>query len=183
MDTWRVEPVPEPRTGLRAEIAGFGAAGLFLRLTALQQKLERDHPLTVALDIADRAAADGLAPDVTAAIHVIFLEGALNAIRHSGGTRVRLILQTSANSVTLHIEDDGTGFGFKGIASLHDLLALGVGSQTLARLVSIFGGRMWLDSRVTGSRIEIVLPRSGHGRKIPAPPLPELAIASEAMAG
>jgi len=156
MDTWRVDPVPEPRIGLPAEVARYGAAGLSLRLTSLQQRLERDHPLTVALDIADREAADGLPPDVTAAIHTIFFEGALNAVRHSGGTMVRLVLETSGKNVILRIEDDGAGFAFKGIASLHDLLALGVGPQTLARLVSIFGGRMRLDSRATGSWIEIV---------------------------
>ena len=181
MDTWRVDPVPEfpgPPTGLAAEIARYGAAGLSLRLTSLQQKLERDHPLTVALDIADREAADGLPPDVTAAVHAIFFEAAFNAVRHSGGFMVRLALLVSGNSVTLRIEDDGLGFAFKGIYELGELLALGVGSQTLARLVAIFGGRMRLDSRSTGSRIEIGLPRNGFGRNIPAPPLPELAIAS-----
>ena len=91
---------------------------------------------------------------------------------------VRLVIETRGNSVILHIEDDGAGFAFKGVASLHDLLALGVGPQTLARLVSIFGGRMRLDSRATGSCIEIVLPRNGFGRNVPASPLPELAIAS-----
>lgn len=178
MDTWRVDPLSEPPLGLPAEVARYGAAGLSLRLASLQKKLERNHPLTVVLDLADREAADGLPPDVTAAIHTIFFEGALNAARHSGGTMVRLVLETSGHSVTLHIEDDGAGFAFKGIASLPDLLALGVGPQTLARLVSIFGGRMRLDSRATGSCIEIVLPRAGFGRAVPTPPLPALAIAS-----
>ena len=181
MDTWRVEPIPEfpePRIGFSAEIARYGAAGLSLRLTSLQQKLEREHPLTVALDIADREAADSLPPDVTAAVHVILLEAALNAAQHARGTMVRLVLQASGNSVTLRIEDDGIGFAFKGIYELRELLALGVGSQTLARLVSIFGGRMRLDSRTTGSRIEINLPRSGFGRGVPVEPLPKLAIAS-----
>lgn len=177
MDTWRVDPDPEPRIGLPGEIARHGAAGLSLRLTSLQQKLEREHPLTVALDIADREAADGLPPDVTAAIHIIFLEAALNAARHSGGTMVRLVLQTSATSVSLRIEDDGAGFAFKGSYDLQELRALGVGSQTLVRLVAIFGGRLRLESRATGSRIEFSLPRDGFGRSLPMP-LPELAIAS-----
>jgi signal transduction histidine kinase len=90
---------------------------------------------------------------------------------------VRLVLRTSDNSVNLRIDDDGAGFAFKGIYELPDLLALGVGAQTLARLVAIFGGRMRLDSGATGSRIEIALPRDGAGRDIPAPPLPRLAIA------
>ncbi len=178
MDTWRVEFVAEPRIGLSAEIARYGAASLSLRLTALQQKLERDFPLTLALDIVDRAAADGLPPDVTAAIHTIFLEAALNAACHSGATMARLVLRTSGDSVNLRVEDDGAGFAFKGIYELRELFALGAGPQILARLVAIFGGRMRLDSRATGSRIDIVLPRNGFGRDIPAPPLPELAIAS-----
>jgi signal transduction histidine kinase len=177
MDTWRVDPVPELRSGLPAEIARYGAAGLSLRLTALRQKLERDYPLTVALDIVDREAADNLPLDVTAAIHTIFFEAALNAAHHSGGTMVRLVLRTSSNSVTLRIEDDGAGFAFKGIYELRELLALGVGSQTLARLVAIFNGRMRLDSRVSGSRIEIGLPRAGFGGDIPAAPVPKLAVA------
>jgi signal transduction histidine kinase len=177
MDIWRIEPVSEPRMGLTAESARYGVAGLSLRLASLQQKLEREHPLSVTLDIADRDAADSLPPDVTGAVQAIFLEAALNAIEHSGGMMVRLELQTDGNSITLGIEDDGNGCAFKGIASLNDLLALRVGSQTLARLVTIFGGRMWIDSRDTGSRIDIVLPRDGFGRDLLAPP-GELAIAS-----
>ena len=178
MDTLRVDSVPEPRSGLPAEIACYGAAGLSLRLTALRQKLERDHPLTVALDILDREAADGLPPDVATAIYAIFLEAALNAARHSGGTMVRLVLRTSRNSVALRIEDDGAGFAFKGIYELGELLALGVGSQTLARLVAIFSGRMRLDSRLSGSRIEIGLPRAGFAGDLPVALLPALAVAS-----
>jgi signal transduction histidine kinase len=178
MDTWRVDSVPEPRIDLSPEVARFGVVGLSLRLTALQRKLERDHALSVALDLSDRALADSLPPDVTAAVHAIFFEAALNAARHSGGTMVRLTLQVSSNSVSLRIEDDGVGFAFTGVYEMRDLLAFGVGSQTLARLVAIFGGRMRLDSRTTGSRLEIGLPRDGFGRDIPAPLLPDLAIAS-----
>ena len=178
MDTWRVEPLPEHRLGLPAEVARYGAAGLSLRLTALQKNLERDHPLTVALDITDRAAADGLPPDVTAAVHAIFLEAALNAVHHSRGTMVRLVLHVGANSVMLRIEDDGRGFAFRGSYELRELLAFGAGSQTLARLVAICDGRMRLDSGVAGSRIEIGLPRSGLGRADEATPVADLAIAS-----
>jgi signal transduction histidine kinase len=178
MDTWRVDALPEPRIGLSSEVARFGVAGLSLRLTSLQQKLERDHALSVALDISDREAADSLPPDVTAAVHTIFFEAALNAARHAKAMVVKLTLRVSGDSVSLRIEDDGTGFAFSGIYELRELLAFGVGSQTLARMVAIFGGRMRLDSRTTGSRIEIGLPRTGMARETSAPALPELAIAS-----
>ena len=178
MDTWRVETSPDPRLSLPAEVARYGAAGLSLRLTALQQRLERDHPLTVALDITDREAADSLPPDVTAAVHAILLEAALNAAQHSGGAMVRLVLHVGGDSVMLRIEDDGRGFAFKGVYELRELLAFGAGSRTLARLVAICDGRMRLDSGVAGSRIEIGLPRNGLGRGSPEPLALEFAQAS-----
>lgn len=176
MDTWRVEPLFDPPIGLPAEIARFGAAGLSLRLTSLQRKLERGFSLTVALDIADREAADGLAPDLTAAIHAMLQEGALNAANHAGGTLVRLTVQVSGGTVMLRIEDDGAGFAFKGIYDLGELVAFNVGPRQLVQLVVARGGRMRLDSRASGSRIEIALPRDGAARETVA--APALAIAS-----
>lgn len=177
MDTWRVEPVLDRRLDLPAEIARFGAAGLSLRLTSLQQKLEREFSLTVALDIADREAADGLAPDLTAAIHAVLHEAARNAANHARGTLVRLVVQVTGGHVLLRIEDDGTGFAFKGIYDLRELLVFNVGPRTLAQLVRICGGGMRLDSRASGSRIEITLPRDGASLRVPSP-LPALAVAS-----
>lgn len=176
MDTWRVEPLTDPPIGLPAEIARFGAAGLSLRLTSLQQKLERAFPLTVALDIADREAANGLSPELTAAIHAILQEGALNAATHAGGTVVRLTVQVSGGTVMLRVEDDGAGFAFKGIYDLGELQAFNVGPQALVQLVAACGGRMRLDSRASGSRIEIALPRDAAAREALAEPA--LAIAS-----
>lgn len=179
MDTWRVEPLFDRRLDLPAEIARFGAAGLSLRLTALQQKLERDFPLTVALDIADREAADGLAPDLTAAVHAMLQEGARNAAHHAGGTLVRLVVQVTGGSVLLRVEDDGAGFAFKGIYGLAELLAFGVGPQALVQMVAACSGSLRLDSRANGSRIAITLPRTAARRAEPAPAeTPALAIAS-----
>lgn len=179
MDTWRVEPLPDLRIGLPAEIARFGAAGLSLRLTSLQQKLERAFPLTVALDIVDREAADGLAPDLTAAIHAMLQEGALNAANHAGGTLVRLTVQVSGGTVMLRVEDDGAGFAFKGIYDLGELVAFNVGPYRLVQLVAACGGRMRLDSRASGSRIEIGLSRDGAALPAPLPvSVPALAVAS-----
>ncbi|SRR5579875_2734659 len=169
MDTWHVEPLSDRRLELPAEVARFGAAGLSLRLTALKQKLERDFPLMVAFDIAEREAADGLAPDLTAAIHAMLLEAARNAARHSGGTLVRLSVKVVGGSVTLRIVDDGAGFAFKGIYGLDELLAFGVGPRGLVQLVAACGGTMRLDSRASGSRIEIAVPRDPALRSAAAP--------------
>src|ERR1700761_539 len=114
MDTWRVEPLYDRCTGLPAEFGRFSAASLSLRLTWLQQKLERDLPLTLALDLTDREAADGLPPELTATIHAIRREGAFDAASRPGVTLVRLGVHVGGGSVMLRIEDDGAGFAFKG---------------------------------------------------------------------
>ncbi|HVA11958.1 MAG TPA: hypothetical protein VNF99_01795 [Stellaceae bacterium] len=176
MDTWRVEPLSDRRSGLPAEIARFGAAGLSLRLTSLRQKLERDFPLTLALDITDREAVDGLAPDLTAAIHAILQEAAHHAASHAGAALVRLGVLVSGGTVMLRIEDDGAGFAFKGTYNLAELIAFGVGPQELAQQVAACSGRMRLDCHGNGSRIEIALPRDGAVGRAAAPiPVPALA--------
>jgi glucose-6-phosphate-specific signal transduction histidine kinase len=173
MDQWRIEPVRDRGVGLPAEVARFGVAGLSLRLSSLRQKLERDFPLSLALDITDREAVDGLAPDLTAAIHALLQAAALDAARHAGASLVRLAVHVSDNSVMLRVEDDGGGAAFKGNYDLSELLAYGVGPQALAQLVAARGGRLRLDCRASGSRIEIVLPRDGamSGETIRTPAL------------
>jgi signal transduction histidine kinase len=179
MDEWRIDPVRDRGAGLLAELARFGAAGLSLRLTSLQKMLERDFPLSLALDITDREAVDGLAPDLTAALHALLQEAALDAAQHAGASLVRLAVHVSDNSVMLRVEDDGTGAPFKGIYDLGELLAYGVGPQALAQRVAACGGRLRLDCRASGSRIEIVLPRDAAptGAALPVS-APALAAAS-----
>lgn len=158
MDAWRVEPVHGGAADLPAEIKRFGAAGLSLRLASLQQKLERDFPITVILDVRDRAAADGLPPDLTEATHCL-LHAAARDAAHACASLVMLAVRIDASGATLRVEHDGAGFAFKGAYDADDLLAFGVGPQTLARRSIACGGRLRFEPRARGGRIEIRLPR------------------------
>jgi signal transduction histidine kinase len=177
MDTWRVDPVLDLPSGPRAGLARFGAAGLSLRLAALRQSLERDYSLTVAINFANAEAADGLAPDLTDAIHALLQEAAVNAALHAQAAMVRVGVHVNGGVVMLSVEDDGKGFPFHGTYDLHQLQAFGVGPQWLAHGVADLGGTLTLDSRGHGARIEISLPREGVRRPPAAHPVESRVLA------
>ncbi len=159
MDTWHVEPILDRPAALARGLQRFGAAGLSLRLAALRRQIECDYPLTLALDIVNREAADGLPPDLTDIIHAILHEAVLNAARHAEAAIVRVVVHVNGGVVLLTIADDGKGFPFIGTYDLRALDALGVGPRHIALGVAARGGALTLDSHRAGTRLDIVLPR------------------------
>lgn len=177
MDTWRVDPILDRPSSPRFGLARFGAAGLSLRLAALRQSLERDHPLTVAIDFANAEAADGLAPDLTDTIHALLQEATVNAALHAEAAMVRVCIHVNGGVVMLSIEDDGKGFPFQGSYDLRQLAAFGVGPQWLARCVTDLDGTLMLHSRADGSRIDITLARDCIALPVVAQPVKERILA------
>ncbi len=164
MDTWRVEPLLDRPSRRLAGVARFGAAGLSLRLASLRRSIERDYPMALALDIADRDAADGLPPALTDAVHALLHEAALNAARHAGAALLRLSVHVNGGAVELGAADDGTGFPFIGVYDLPTLMSLGAGPRWLVRQLAALGGSLILDSRESGSRIAMTVPREAAPR-------------------
>ena len=169
MDAWQADPIRSTDRSLASDVASFGPAGLSLRLAALRRAIERAHPVSLAVDLGDREAADGLSPALTHTIHALLLEAAFSAARHAGAALVRLGVHLTQNTVLLRIEDDGAGFPFKGVYDLDALRAYGVGPQALAQRVASLGGAMSLDTSRLGTRIEITLSRSGGAVAEPVP--------------
>lgn len=159
MDTHYNKEVWEQLQDLRRGPPALATAALTSRLTAMQEVIERDYPLAVALDIVNRDAIDRLPVDLTDALHVLLREAIVNVARHARATLLRLSLQVNGGIVLIGIEDDGEGFPFVGLYDLRLLQSLGVGPRRLAEGVTALGGTMILDSRITGTRIDIALPR------------------------
>lgn len=137
--------------------APVAAAGLSHRLASLQRGIERAYPL--ALDIVNRRAIDTLPADLADVLHALLQEAARNAARHANAAFARLNLPLNGGTVLLSIADDGTGFPFTGVYDLDALVALDVGPRWLMQRVAAMGGTMTLDSRVTGTRVDIAIPR------------------------
>lgn len=145
---------------LERAAADFRAPALSARLAALQRDIERAYPLTLALDLVNREAFDELPPEISDTLHAVVAEAVLNAARHGHAALIWLSLQLNGGTVLLAIADDGRGFPFSGVYDLRALEALDAGPRRLKELVGALGGTMTLDSRVTGTRIDIALPRA-----------------------
>jgi two-component system, NarL family, sensor kinase len=64
----------------------------------------------MACEVAGDTPA-ALEPEVAAVAYRVAQEAARNALRHSGGTRVRIVLEHGADELVLSISDDGAGLG------------------------------------------------------------------------
>jgi signal transduction histidine kinase len=62
----------------------------------------------MAYEIAGDAPAD-LEPDVAAVAYRVIQEAARNALRHSGGSRMRVGLEHDADELVVSVSDDGVG--------------------------------------------------------------------------
>jgi signal transduction histidine kinase len=63
-----------------------------------------------------------------------------------------------AGDVQVTVSDDGGGFRFRGTLDHDSLAAQNVGPVTLRERVAAMGGRLQIDSSLTGSRVEFSIP-------------------------
>jgi signal transduction histidine kinase len=167
MDSHRIaDPLLDRSAPAHAVSPAFARTGLSARLAALRQRIERDHAMVLALDLVNRAALDGLSPDLTDALAAVIEEAATNAALHAGAALACVHVQVNGGMVLLGIEDDGKGFPFAGVYDLATLAALDVGPRRLMREVALWGGTLTLISRPAGTRIDIALPRDAAGSQL-----------------
>lgn len=81
--------------------------GFMDALHQLADKVSRQHGITCAFDYHDPI----LIPDVTTATHLFLIvqEAVMNAVKHSGASRISIRLITDLNFVQLEISDNGQG--------------------------------------------------------------------------
>lgn len=126
--------------------------------TALEAMMDRlviqDH-MQWSLDV-DGEAANLLSAQQSAGLLQISREAVSNAVRHSGGTRVRIRLNSAPDGIALQIVDDGKGFNEVSLAEP------GLGLRNLRARAEGLGGRCIVDSTPgQGTRIEVTLPAHG----------------------
>ncbi len=102
------------------------------------------------LEVAERQAHD---------VYRLAQEALVNVRRHSGATRVRVRLEADADDVTLVVHDNGKGMGFRGRLSHEELAMQHAGPRVLRERLEIMGGRLLVDSSMTGTRLEMRFPR------------------------
>jgi signal transduction histidine kinase len=92
-------------------------------------------------------------------IYRIVQEALSNAARHARAHAVRIELDLMSDRVGLTIEDDGCGFPFQGQFDLAVLNTRNWGPVSIKERVASLRGDLVLTSTLSGSRIEITLPR------------------------
>jgi signal transduction histidine kinase len=144
---------PTPRTGddfptLPAE------------LDLLKHQLERDWGLRVELVTPDLARVP---PDGVRDIYFIVREALINVARHAATSTARVTVAADDQRLTITVADDGRGFPFEGRYEGTELLAMKRAPKVLYERVTSLGGRLVVESRADGSRLDIELPLSERG--------------------
>jgi signal transduction histidine kinase len=134
------------------------APDLPARLQELSASVSRQWGLEVKIVLDDPsipgAVTDGLAADV----YLIVREGLINSARHAHATRTWATIRSKTETLEVVVEDNGTGFPFRGRHDLASLRAMGTGPVALMQRVAARGGTLVVDSGIAGSRVEIDLP-------------------------
>jgi signal transduction histidine kinase len=126
------------------------------RLLELGESISRQWGLEVVFD--DLGTPDIVPDGLAADVYLIVREGLINTGRHAHATWARATVRSKTDSLEIELEDNGTGFSFRGRHDAASLSTLGAGPIALLQRVAARGGTLVVDSGVAGSRIEISLP-------------------------
>jgi len=96
------------------------------------------------------------------ALRMMIHEGVSNALKHGHPSRVSVDVETNESHLKVIIADDGLGFPFRGRLDHDELAGFTAGPVSLRERVSALDGRLSVESRPTGSRVEFVIPVAGH---------------------
>lgn len=137
-------PRLEPEFDLRAQLAEF------------VKRFELQWPTTV--DIHFGALDPLLAQSLGWETYRLITEALTNSARHGEATRARVDLHSRDDRLLIVIDDDGSGFPFRGRYNLTSLMENHIGPTSLCERVSAVNGDMLLESTDSGSRLEIEIP-------------------------
>jgi len=113
--------------------------GFVTALQAIADRFQTDHSITVTLDAAD---ADTLSQEDQVYLFQIVREAMHNALKHSGGTRIEVLVTGSpAAGLEALVRDDGRGFGPPPDDGLPHH-----GMEAMHERAAIMGGRLDVDS-------------------------------------
>ncbi|MCU1234680.1 MAG: histidine kinase, partial [Candidatus Solibacter sp.] len=152
---------------LRRTIAALSPAvverlGLAAALRHLVARFRKQHPARVDLRIQD--GAQGISVEGQEVIYRVAQESLQNVLKHSGSSRVKLLLRSADMSIRLSIQDDGTGFSPSTAAAK----PMSFGLAGMRDRAALLGGTLEVSSAPgKGAKILLEIPRaSANGTKL-----------------
>ena len=131
-----------------------------VRLTEMCSRFSAEWKIPVALRVMPVDVA--LPRTIEQALRMMIHEGVSNALKHGHPSRVSVDVETHESHLKVIITDDGLGFPFRGRLDHDELAGFTAGPVSLRERVSALDGRLSVESRPTGSRVEFVIPVAGH---------------------
>ncbi len=113
--------------------------------------------IAVSVDLVP-GFSEGLPRDLALSLFRIVQECLTNIHRHSGSATAFLGIIRSSDEIRLEVEDEGKGMPEEIQSKISSGQSCGVGLSGMRERVRQFGGRLEVDSDVTGTRITAVLP-------------------------
>ncbi|MDF2749945.1 MAG: sensor histidine kinase [Gaiellaceae bacterium] len=118
-----------------AALDDFGLVPAVTRLTDTFREQTGMH-----VELEARLSEERLPPEVETALYRIVQEALTNVVKHSGATRVSVLLTERDHAVAAMVEDDGVGFELEG--ARED----GLGLVGMRERIGLVGGRLQVES-------------------------------------
>jgi signal transduction histidine kinase len=122
-------------------------------VAAIKHLIEERRSMGLMVTFEHETMFSRLAPELEVAIFRIVQESLTNAAKHSGSSKVEVVLNHNNNHIHLDIQDWGKGFDPSRVPDDRQ------GLRGIRKRASLLDGRATIDSKPgTGSRISVVLP-------------------------
>lgn len=134
---------------------------------ALRESVSRHDGLASREGITVEQAVDSVTVRAGDLVTELFANLVENALRHSGGSQVRITAEEGPDDVSIHVDDDGVGIPFDQLdevfehgVSTRDAEDSGRGMALVRGIAETYGGSVEVtESPLGGARVTVTLPR------------------------
>jgi len=117
-------------------------------------------PDDVEVELSSSGDESAIPNPVGVQVYLAMREAVRNAVRHSGCSRIGIMLRVRDGEVYGLVEDDGDGFNPEAVGG--DTPSWGVGLRSMRERAEMLGGGLRVDSRSgAGTRVELRVPLDG----------------------
>lgn len=150
--------VDELRPRSRRPVAQFDFRG---RLQELRDRLRNEWRINVDYEIGSMSSL--VAESLGQETFRLIAEAVMNSAKHGEASNVRVKLFTADDRLHIAVDDDGSGFPFRGRYDLAALNAMRQAPASLSGRVSSLNGNLVIDSTDAGAHLEITVPLGLRG--------------------
>jgi signal transduction histidine kinase len=130
-------------------------------LARVRERIATEWKVPVSIRVAPET---GVPPGFEQPVALMVHEAVVNALKHAHPSRVSVDVHAENGALRIAVADDGRGFAFQGRRDHRSLADTAACPKSLRERVESLGGELAIESRRTGSRVEISVPLVAAGR-------------------